>query len=168
MVGTIDETDITILRLLQHNSRLTNKEIADKINRSSTAVVQRIKRLEEDGFIVSYTAILNKDLIEKNLVAIVGVELKEQSNEALLGFARECTQFHEVMECYHVTGDYDYILKIVTKDLKEYQAFLVEKLSALPDIGGMRSFVVLKENKVETTFSLKTDKKSRKPSRSSH
>jgi len=162
MSQAIDEMDIKILGLLQRNCHFTNKEISDKVGRSVNAVVERIKRLEEEGYIEKYVAILNKELIDRSLIAFTTIQLKEHSAEALRGFARECIKFQEVMECYHLTGTFDFLLKIAIEGMKEYEEFLMHKLATLSNIGVLQSFFVLSEKKVETAYELNVEKKGKK------
>ena len=154
MLAGLDSTDIHILQLLQHDARLTTKEIADKLGKSVTPVYERIRKLEETGTISRYVALLNKDLVGKNLIAFTTVQLKEHSQPALGNFLKEGSKFNEVMECYHLTGTFDFLLKIAIRDMKEYNDFLMNKLSTLPNIGVVQSFFVLSEGKVETAYAL--------------
>jgi len=160
----LDTTDIRILQLLQHDARLTNKEIADKLGKSVTPVYERIRRMEEEGYIARYVAILNKDLIGKHLAAYTTVQLKEHSQSALRGFEKEVIRFPEVMECYQLTGQFDFLLKIAIRDMKEYNDFLMNRLSTLSNIGAVQTFFVLSEGKSETAYSLEVpgEKKKKK------
>ncbi len=148
----LDPTNIRILQLLQADARLTNKEIADKLGKTITPVYERIKWLEQEGFILRYVAILDKTKIDKNLVAYTNVQLKEHSHPMLKSFEKDIVQFAEVMECSHMTGLYDYLLKIVVRDMNEYQDFIVNRLSRLPNIGTVQSSFVMKEIKHETAY----------------
>jgi len=150
MLADLDKTDISILQLLQHDARITNKEIADKLGKSVTPVYERVKKLEEEGFIKRYVALLDKDLVGKNLIAFTTVQLKEHSQAALRGFEKEGIKFQEVMECYHLTGQFDFLLKIAIQDMNEYNAFLMNKLATLPNIGVVQTFFVLSAGKVES------------------
>jgi Lrp/AsnC family leucine-responsive transcriptional regulator len=154
MLAGLDHIDIQILQLLQHDARITTKEIADKLGKSITPIYERIKKLEEAGYIKGYVAILNKDMVDRTLVAFTTVQLKEHSQSALRGFEREGTKFQEVMECYHLTGQFDFLLKIALKDMNEYNAFLMNKLATLPNIGVVQTFFVLSESKLETAYAL--------------
>ncbi len=154
MLSALDETDIRILQLLQHDARITTKEIADKLGKSVTPIYERIRKLEESGYIQRYVALLNKEMVGKNLIAFTTVQLKEHSQAALRGFEREGIKFQEVMECYHLTGQFDFLLKIAINDMNEYNAFLMTKLATLPNIGVVQTFFVLSEGKVETAYAL--------------
>ncbi|HMH23619.1 MAG TPA: Lrp/AsnC family transcriptional regulator [Puia sp.] len=150
----LDNTDIRILQLLQHDARITSKEIADKLGKSITPVYERIKKMEEKGYIKRYVALLDKDLIGKNLTAFTTVQLKEHSQSALRGFEKEVIKFQEVMECYHLTGQFDFLIKVAIQDMKEYNAFLMNKLATLSNVGGVQTYFVLSEGKVETAYAL--------------
>ena len=155
----LDSIDLRILQLLQHDARLTNKEVADKLGKSVTPVYERIKRLEDEGYITRYVALVNKDLIGKHLTAFTTVQLKEHSATALRGFEKEVVKFPEVMECYHMTGRFDFLIKMAIKDMKEYNELLMGKLATLPNVGGLETFFVLSEGKNETAYALEVGRK---------
>ena len=157
----LDSIDLRILQLLQHDARLTNKEVADKLGKSVTPVYERIKRLEDEGYITRYVALVNKDLIGKHLTAFTTVQLKEHSATALRGFEKEVVKFPEVMECYHMTGRFDFLIKMAIKDMKEYNELLMGKLATLPNVGGLETFFVLSEGKKETAYALEVGKKAK-------
>ena len=154
MSYVLQEDDVRILQLLQHDARFTVKEMADKLGKSATPVYDRVRRLEREGFIRGYVAILDKTKIERSLVAFTHVQLKEHSSDMLNAFKNESSRFPEVMECYHITGEYDFILKITLKDMNEYNDFILTKLATLPNIRTVQSFFVLSEGKVETAYPL--------------
>lgn len=143
----LDATDVRILQLLQHDARLTNKEIADKTGKSVTPVYERIRRLEAEGVIEGYKAILNKDKIGRSLIAYTNVQLKEHSKTMLRDFEKAIVQIEEVLECMHLTGTYDYLLKVAVADINAYHDFLTNKLAALPNIGTVQSGFVMNEVK---------------------
>lgn len=151
---TLDSIDLRILQYLQHDARVTTKEIADKLGKSVTPVYERIRRLEEEGYIERYVALLNKDRIGKHLAAYTTVQLKEHSQTALRGFEKEVIRFPEVMECYHLTGQFDFLLKIAIRDMTEYNDFLMHCLATLANIGVVQTFFVLSEGKKETAYAL--------------
>jgi len=154
MLSDLDAVDIRILQLLQHDSRITTKEMADKLGKSVTPVYERIKKLEEAGYIQRYVALLDKDMIGKHLIAFTTVQLKEHSQAVLRGFEKEVIKFHEVMECYQLTGQFDFLIKVAHKDMNEYNDFLMNKLSTLPNIGVVQTYFVLSEGKAETAYAL--------------
>jgi DNA-binding Lrp family transcriptional regulator len=149
-----DATDRRILILLQHDARLTNKEIADKLGKSVTPVFERIKRLEKEGYIRKYVAILDRHKIGMSLLAYTNVQLKEHSFPMLKAFEKAVVRLNEVMECNHMTGSYDYLLKIAVRDMNEYQDFIINKLAKLANIGTVQSSFVMTEIRNETAFHL--------------
>ncbi|MDF2192680.1 Lrp/AsnC family transcriptional regulator [Paraflavitalea sp. CAU 1676] len=154
MTAQLDQTDIRILDLLQIDARITTKEIADKLGLTITPVSVRIKKLEQSGYIKRYVAILDKEKIGKNLIAFTTIKLREHTQAALRGFEQKSVKFKEIMECYRLTGNFDFLLKVVISDMQEYNNFLINKLSSLPNIGSVQSSFVLWEGKTETAFPL--------------
>lgn len=150
----LDSVDKGILELLQKNSRLTHKEIAAKLNKSVTPIHVRIRRLQDEGFIKKYTAILDPKLISKQLTVFTQIQLKEHHQNALVNFMEEAVKIVDVMECYHMTGAFDILLKVCVKDMEEYTAVISNKLSNLPHVGTVQSVFVLTEAKRETAYSL--------------
>lgn len=151
----LDKTDVQILELLQSDALLTNKELADKLGKTVTPVYERIRRLENEGYIARYCAIVDKNKVGKNLVAFTNVQLRQHAQSILLSFEKAIVKFEEVMECYHMTGMYDYLLKVVVTDMNEYQSFIVNKLAKLADIGTVQSSFVMTEVKHETAYKIK-------------
>ena len=151
----LDKTDVQILELLQADALLTNKELADKLGKTITPIYERIRRLENEGYITRYCAIVDKNKIGKSLVAFTNVQLKQHAQTILLNFEKAIVKFEEVMECYHMTGVYDYLLKIVVTDMAAYQDFIVNKLARLTDIGTVQSSFVMTEVKHETAYKIK-------------
>jgi DNA-binding Lrp family transcriptional regulator len=150
----LDPTDIGILRLLQQDARLSHKEIGACLHKTITPIHARIKRLEEEGYIKRYAAIVNPKKIGRKLIAYTQVQLKQHAQESLLAFQDEVIKFGEVMECYHMTGAFDFLLRIAIADMEEYNQLVMNKLSKLPDVGMMQSFFVMSEAKNETAFDL--------------
>jgi Lrp/AsnC family transcriptional regulator, leucine-responsive regulatory protein len=150
----MDRTDYQILDLLQSDARLTNKEIADKLGKSVTPIYERIKRLEREGYIRKYIAVLDRHKINRSLMAFTNVQLKEHSHDMLQSFEKAIVKLDEVMECFHMTGMYDYLLRIVVKDMNAYQDFIVNKLARLPNIGTVQSSFVMTEIKDENGYSM--------------
>jgi DNA-binding Lrp family transcriptional regulator len=155
----LDAIDIGILQLLQHDARLTNKELADKLGKSINPIYERVRRLEREGFIQRYVALVDRNKIDKSLVAFTNVQLKEHAHDMLKAFEKTIVLFEEVMECHHMTGIYDYLLRVVVKDMAAYQDFIVNKLARLPNIGTVQSSFVMTEIKNETAFVLHTSAK---------
>ncbi|MDV7139033.1 Lrp/AsnC family transcriptional regulator [Maribacter sp. TH_r10] len=149
-----DEVDIKLLGLLQENSKKTTKEYANKLNLSVTAVYERIKRLEKTGVIKNYVALIDKKKVNKAFVVLCHVKLTQHAKAYVLQFEKEVQQLQEVVECYHTSGDYDYILKIYVRDMEAYRDFMVTKLTALNHIGSTQSSFVINEVKHTTRIPL--------------
>ena len=139
----LDEIDQYILTLLRQNAKMGNKEIAAKIGLSITPTFERIKRMERHGVIEGYTAVLNKKAIGKGLKVLCQVSLKAHNLELLIGFEDEIVHLEEVSACYHIAGNYDYLLVIEVRDMEEYQRFLKEKLASIPNIANVQSSFVM-------------------------
>jgi Lrp/AsnC family leucine-responsive transcriptional regulator len=150
----MDLIDKKLLHLLQTNSKATTKELAVKLNLSATAVYERIKKLEREEIIDKYVAVLNRNKINKGFVVFCHLKLTQHTKEFINQFEKEVIQLHEVLECFHVSGDYDYILKICVKDMEEYREFMVTKLTSLQHIGSTHSIFMIGEVKNSTAFTL--------------
>jgi len=146
----LDSFDKKILKELQKNSKLTIKELSDKVGLSQTPVHERIKKLERTGIILSYVAIVNPEKIGLNLMVYCNVSLKQHSQKYLLRFQEEVLKFPEVVECYHTAGTFDYLLKIVVSDMSAYQHFIVNDLAAFEYIGTVQSSFVMTNVKSST------------------
>lgn len=150
----MDATDKKLLALLQQDSKKTTKELAVKLHLSVTAVYERIRKLEREGIINHYVALLNRNKINKGFVVFCHLKLIQHSKEFLTIFEQEVVKLDEVLECFHVSGDYDYILKICVKDMEEYREFMVTKLTTLKHIGSTHSTFMIGEVKNTTEFVL--------------
>ncbi|BCY29019.1 Lrp/AsnC family transcriptional regulator [Flavobacterium okayamense] len=150
----LDIIDRKLLELLQLDTKKTTKELSDKLNLSVTAVYERIKKLEREGIINKYVALIDKSKIEKNFVVFCHVKLAQHNINLIKHFEKEILKLDEVLECYHVSGDYDYILKIFVKDMEEYREFMVTKLTTIKDIGSTHSTFMIGEVKHTTAFKL--------------
>lgn len=151
---TLDTTDKLLLETLQKNAKLTVKKLAALMKLSTTAVHERIKKLEKNGVILGYVALLNREKVQKSYLVFCHVKLVQHTREYLNLFEREVVELPEVMECHHVSGDYDYILKVCVEDMKAYRAFMVNKLTRLKHIGSTHSSFVIAEVKNSTAISL--------------
>lgn len=151
---TLDAVDVEILKYLQKDATLTNKELAFKLNKSIATIHERIRRLKEQGYIKRIVAILDRKKVDRNLIAFSHVFLKAHTAETLGEFEREVAKFSEVMECFQMTGAYDFILRIATSDMDAYHLFLRNKLATLPNVSTVQSFFVLSETKSDTAYPL--------------
>lgn len=149
----LDDIDISILNLLQHNADLPHKEIANTINRSVPTIYERVRRLKADGFIQRTIAILDRKKINKGLMAFSQVLLNDHTAVTLDTFAGQVNNFPEVLECFQMSGSCDFLLRIVTKDMDAYLD-VYKRLGELPNITTITSYFVLSEIKSETAYKL--------------
>ncbi len=140
---TLDEKDMAILRLLQHNARITVKEISDKIHLSTTPVHERIKRMEEAGVIKQYATLVDYAKVKKGLMVICYVSLKQHNKSAGTKFIKMIQEMNEVVECYNISGEFDFMLKVMAENMDAYYDFHVNKLSEAENIGHVQSVFVM-------------------------
>jgi Lrp/AsnC family transcriptional regulator, leucine-responsive regulatory protein len=146
----LDKTDCDILQLLQDNSRITNAELADKINLSASPCIRRVRQLEESGVIQRYVTLLNPATVGLPISVFVNVRLEKQNNHNLKYFEDAIATCPEVMECYLMTGDADYLLRVVLSDLESYEHFLRDKLTMIPGVSTIQSSFALKQVRYKT------------------
>lgn len=140
---SLDEKDMAILRVLQQNGRATVKEIADQVHLSTTPVHERIKQMEETGVIKQYAALVDHSKVRKGLMVICYVSLKQHNKNAGARFIRHIQELQEVIECYNISGEFDFMLKVVTESMDAYYDFHVNKLSQSENIGQVQSVFVM-------------------------
>ena len=150
----IDLIDKKIITQLQKDAKQTNKEIAGKINMSVTAVYERIKRLERDGVIKRYVAIIDKAQVDRSLMVFCQIKLSQHTKKQITQFEEEVVKLQEVIACFHTSGDYDYILKISVENMNAYRTFMVNKLSTIKHIGSSHSIFCIEEVKHTTSIPL--------------
>ncbi len=150
----MDSIDKKLLGLVQNDARMTNKELALKLQMSVTAVYERIRKLEREGVIKNYVALIDRNKIEKAFMVFCHIKLVQHTKDYLVRFESEVIKLPEVLECFHVSGDYDYILKIAVKDMEAYRDFMVTKLTGLQHIGSTHSSFMIGEIKNSTAYEL--------------
>ena len=150
----LDEIDLKILRLLQKDAKLTNKALSANLALSVTAVYERIKKLEKTGFIQGYVALVSKEKVDKSFVAFCHVKLVQHTQDNVKQFEREVIAIDEVLECYHLSGDYAYLLKVHVKDMESYRKFMIEKLTNLNHIGSTHSMFMINQVKHTTALNI--------------
>ncbi|KGE14441.1 Lrp/AsnC family transcriptional regulator [Sphingobacterium deserti] len=148
----LDLVDMKLLRLLQKDASLGNKELSYHLNKSIAAVHERVKKLKANGYIKRTVAILDRKLVGIDLISFSQVFLKAHTAEVLNEFERDVAKFPEVMECYQMAGSYDFMLRIATKDMEAYHIFLRHKLAVLPQVNTVQTYFVLSETKNETAY----------------
>ncbi len=139
----LDEKDLAILGLLQQNARITVKEISEQIHLSTTPVHERIKRMEADGIIKQYVTLVDHNKVKKGLMVICYVSIKEHSKTAGTTFIKSINAMNEVIECYSISGEFDFMLKIAVESMDAYYNFHVNKLSLTENIGHVQSVFVM-------------------------
>jgi DNA-binding Lrp family transcriptional regulator len=139
----LDQKDFAILKLLQENARATVKEISDKVHLSTTPVYERIKRMEEAGVIKQYATLVDHAKVKKNLMVICYVSLKQHNKTAGAKFIKAIHEMNEVIECYNISGEFDFMLKVVVENMDAYYDFHVNKLSEVENIGNVQSSFVM-------------------------
>jgi len=144
---SLDRTDRRILEVLQDDGRISNVQLARKVNLTPTPCIERVKRLERQGYIKGYTAILNPDMVNAGLLVFVEIDLSHNSPDAFRRFREEARRLPEVMDCHLVSGNFDYLIKARVSDMKAYRELLGEKILSLPEVNGSRSYVVMEEVK---------------------
>ena len=139
----LDQKDLSILKLLQQNARITVKEISDKVHLSTTPVYERIKWMEEQGVIKQYATLLDHSKLNKELMVIVYVSLKQHNKTAGSKFVKAINDMSEVLECYSISGEFDFMLKVVSENMNDYYDFHVNRLSEIENIGNVQSVFVM-------------------------
>ncbi len=139
----LDKTDLAILKLLQQNARMTIKEISEKVHLSTTPVHERIRRMEGNGVIKEYATIVNGVMVKKGLMVICYVSLKQHSKNAGAQFIKNILEMNEVIECLTISGEFDFMLKVVEENMDAYYDFHVNKLSEIENVGNVQSVFVM-------------------------
>ncbi|WP_241828227.1 Lrp/AsnC family transcriptional regulator [Lacinutrix venerupis] len=143
----MDKIDAEILSLLQKNSNRTTKSIANELGMTTTPIFERIKKLEKEGYIKKYVAILNNKKIGLKQTVFIGITLQGHTRSYLEKFVTQINSFPEVIECHRVSGNFDYLLKLVVEDIEAYETFIISKLTLLPYLGNVQSLITLSTGK---------------------
>src|SRR5680860_978633 len=150
----LDEIDKKILQNLQQDSKKTNKELSNLLHLSVTAIYERIKRLERNKVISRYVALVKPENVDKSFMVFCQIKLVQHAKDYIIKFETEVIKLSEVLECYHVSGEYDYILKILVKDMEAYREFMLTKLTNLEHIGSTQSTFIISPVKNTTAIEL--------------
>ncbi len=143
----LDKVDLQILRTLQQNARLTTKELAASVSLSSTPVFERLKRLENNGYIKKYIAVLDAEKLNQGFVVFCNVKLSRMNRDIAAAFTEVIQSIPEVTECYNISGSYDYLLKVHAPNMKYYQEFILNVLGTIDSLGSIESTFVMAEVK---------------------
>lgn len=147
VTSTLDATDLQILRELQHNARLTTKELAARVHLSTTPVFERVRRLEREGYISAYIAVLDAERLHRGFVVYCMVKMQSLNRDIADDFCDRVMGMTEVTECYNISGSFDFLLKIHAANMGVYREFLLNKLGTIPSIGSLESIFVMNELK---------------------
>lgn len=143
----LDNTDIHLLKILGTDSKITMKELSARVNLSPSPVFERVKRLENNGYIKKYIALLDAEKLNYGLIIFCNIRLKQHDKSIGHDFVTDIMRLDEVVECYNISGDYDFLLKVHARDMKHYQDFVFNKLGSVKSIGSTHSTFVMCENK---------------------
>jgi Lrp/AsnC family leucine-responsive transcriptional regulator len=143
----LDNIDITILRTLQKNSRLTTKELAAKIHLSTSPAFERQKRLEREGYIKGYMAVIDAEKVGNGILVLCNIRLKQHTEDLIQQFMDAVRNIDEITECFNTSGDYDFLIKVYAKDMKDYQQFMQHTLGRIECVGSLHSVFVIDETK---------------------
>ena len=151
----LDELDLSILKRLQENGKITNLQLSKDIGLSPAPTLERVKKLEKNGFIKSYHALVDESKLDLGISAYMQISLIRQRDNAINNFIDQIGKIDEVMECYNVTGQADYLLKIIVKDITAFDVLVKEKLTPIPEIRNMHSMVIISKDKYSTVLPYK-------------
>lgn len=143
----LDAIDLKILKKLQENGKITNLQLSKDIGLSPAPTLERVKKLESNGFIKSYHALVDEEKLELGITAYMQISLIRQRDNAINDFVAQINKIDEILECYNVTGQADYLLKIMVKDIKQFDVLVKEKLSPIEQILNMHSMIVINKDK---------------------
>ncbi len=152
VVGSLDETDRALLRALQADGRASNVDLARAVNLSPPATHARVRRLEREGYIRGYTAVLDRDKAGFDLLCFIHVGLQLHQPEQVDTFRRAVRAMPEVLEAHHLTGEYDYLLKVVLKNRQDLERFVVGQLTPVPGVARIHTSLVFTEVKATTAL----------------
>jgi DNA-binding Lrp family transcriptional regulator len=147
MPNSLDKIDMQILAILQKDSNRTTKSIASELGMTTSPIFERIKKLEKEGYIKKYVAVLNNKKIGLKQIVFIGITLQGHTRSYLEKFVKEINNFPEIIECHRVSGNFDYLLKLVVEDIEAYERFIISKLTLLPYLGNVQSLITLSTGK---------------------
>ena len=148
----LDDLDLSILRILQENGRLSNVDLASQINLSPPATYTRLKRLEKQGYIRNYVALLDWKQMGYDMICFINISLQMHQPEEVEKFRQRISNLPEVLECHHVTGEYDYLLKVAIKNRHDLDRFVMKQLTPIPGIARIYTSLALNEIKATTAL----------------
>ena len=150
----IDDISKQILNILQEDGSITNSELSKQIGLAQASTLERVKKLEKNGIIKKYVALLDCEKIGKEVITFVEISMNEHSAETIKRFSSEIAKIPEVLECHHISGENDFLLKVATESIKKYETFALEKLAVIPHVGKVSTNFVLSTIKSKTSIPL--------------
>jgi len=154
MAYILDKIDYKILAILQKDSNRTTKSIAEELGMTTSPIFERIKKLEKEGYISNYVALLNHKKLGLKQIVFMGITLQGHTRSYLEKFVNQINGFPEVIECHRVSGNFDYLLKLVVEDIEAYEQFIITKLTLLPYLGNVQSLIALSTGKATNEIDL--------------
>ncbi len=149
MAYELDKTDLQILKILQENGRITNLQLSSDVGLSPAPTLERVRKLESSGYIKSYHALVDEELVGLGIKSFIQVQLDFHKNNTIQTFLEEIKAIKEVTECHHVTGQCDFLLKVYVKDIKAYEALIMEKISKISVLKTFQTMMIMSTNKKE-------------------
>lgn len=149
MAHELDKTDLQILKILQENGRITNLQLSADVGLSPAPTLERVRKLENAGYIKSYHALVDEELLGLGIKTFIQVQLDFHKNDSIQTFLKEIKAIKEVTECHHVTGNCDFMLKVYVKDIKAYEALIMEKISKISVVKTFQTMMIMSTNKKE-------------------
>lgn len=149
MAYELDRTDFQILKILQENGRITNLQLSSDIGLSPAPTLERVRKLENAGYIKSYHALVDEEKLGLGIKTFIQVQLDFHKNDSIQTFLQEIKSIPEITECHHVTGPCDFILKVYVKDIKAYEALIMEKISKISVLKTFQTMMIMSTNKKE-------------------
>lgn len=150
----MDAIDLKILDILQQDSNITAKELGAKLSLSATPIYERIKKLEKQGYIKGYVALLDPILLDKGLTVFISISIKDHQKKARMEFMNTLLRLEDIVEFYHISGTHDFMAKVRFSNIKEYRDFLVDKVAPAENIADISSQIVLEEIKSTTQIKI--------------
>lgn len=155
MALDIDKIDLQILKTLQENGRITNLQLSSEVGLSPAPTLERVRKLENSGYIKSYHALVDEELLGLGIKTFIQIQLDFHENNTIQTFLEEVKQIQEVTECHYVTGQCDFLLKVYVKDIKSYERLILEKISKISVVKNFQTMMILSTSKKEPAIPLR-------------
>jgi len=154
MATELDKTDLLILKILQQNGRITNLQLSNEIGLSPAPTLERVRKLENSGYILSYHALVDEEKLGLGIKTFIQISLDFHQSNTIQNFLSEIQDIKEITECHHVTGQCDFLLKVYVKDIKSYEQLIMQKISRISVVKTFQTMIIMSTNKKEPTVPL--------------